>query len=108
MNVKIFRDINEIDKAKYFIATYLLTATTNLREAAWGLAIGQSVGNPKVRNRWETEELFENHSCLVLEDEAALENLKSGVVRIAFPAINIDMDTDGVSHLLCQLMGINT
>ena len=47
---------------KYFVATYYLEAKTNLREAAWALAIGQSVGNPNVRNAWETDELFENHS----------------------------------------------
>ena len=46
-----------IDRKKYFIVTYRLGATTNLKEAAWQLAIGQSVGNPNVRNQWETDEL---------------------------------------------------
>ncbi len=61
----IFR--KEINENNYFIVTYYLESLTNLRDASWDLAIGQSVGNPNVRNKWETEELFENYSCLVIE-----------------------------------------
>tara|TARA_R110002110_G_scaffold172263_1_gene375001 strand:- start:386 stop:1570 length:1185 start_codon:yes stop_codon:yes gene_type:complete len=101
--MEIFRD--QIDDARYIVVKYYLSSTINLREAAWNLAIGQSVGNPNVRNAWETEELFEIHSCIVLENEKKLELLKEGNVTIAFPISNIDFSTDGVSHLLCQLMG---
>ncbi len=101
--MKIFKD--QIDDTKYIVAEYYLSSAVNLREAAWNLAIGQSVGNPNVRNQWETEELFENYSCIVLEDEKKLELLKEGSVTIAFPICNIDFSTDGISHLLCQLMG---
>ena len=101
--MNIFRQ--SVDKDKYFVAEYYLESTTNLRDAAWNLAIGQSVGNPKVRNHWETDELFENHSCMVLGDEQFLETQNKGNVFIAFPTANIDMDTDGVSQLLCHLMG---
>ena len=59
--INIFR--KNIDKEKYFIVTYELESETNLRDGAWQLAIGQSVGNPNVRNSWETDELFEN--CLL-------------------------------------------
>ena len=90
---------------KYFVATYYLEAKTNLREAAWALAIGQSVGNPNVRNAWETDELFENHSCVIIGDEHALANTKSGQVKIGFPVANTDWTADCVSHLLCQVMG---
>ncbi len=100
--MKFFR--SEVDD-KYFIATYYLEAKTNLKEAAWALAIGQSVGNPNVRNSWETDELFENHSCLIVEDEKVLLSKKSGKVKIAFPVINTDWRTDCISHLLCQVMG---
>ena len=48
--VNIFR--KEVDKEKYFIVTYELESETNLRDASWQLAIGQSVGNPNVRNSW--------------------------------------------------------
>ena len=94
----------EVDK-KYFIATYYLEAETDLRTAAWALAIGQSVGNPNVRNSWETDELFENHSCLIIEDEKELISRKKGKVKIAFPVINTDWKSDCISHLLCQVMG---
>jgi ribulose-bisphosphate carboxylase large chain len=103
--VNLFRNLEQIDKSKYMIAEYEVVSKTTLRDAAWGLAVGQSVGNPNVRNSWETDELFENHSCMILGDEKALESTSSGKVIIAFPVVNTDFATDGVSHLLCQLMG---
>ena len=101
--VNIFR--KEVDKEKYFIVTYELESETNLRDGVWQLAIGQSVGNPNVRNHWETDELFENHSCMVLGDEEELSNLKKGKVKVAFPVANIDFKTDGISHLMVNIMG---
>lgn len=101
--VSIFR--NEVDAEKYFFVTYNLKSTTNLRDAAWNLSIGQSVGNPNVRNRWESDELFENHSCLVIGDEEELKSVSEGLVKIAFPTTNIDFKTDGISHLLVNIMG---
>ena len=59
--VSIFRE--SVDTEKYFVVDYYLESSISLRDAAWQLAIGQSVGNPNVRNHWETDELFENHSC---------------------------------------------
>ena len=53
--MNLFLNEHEIDTEKYFIATYKLESNKNLRDAAWNIAIGQSVGNPNVRNRWETE-----------------------------------------------------
>jgi len=103
--MKFFKNINEIDKNDYYIATYDMSSSKNLKEAAWNLAIGQSVGNPNVRNEWETDDLFENHSCIILGEESVLETAKHGEVVIAFPVINTDWQTDGISHLLCQLMG---
>jgi ribulose-bisphosphate carboxylase large chain len=103
--MKFFRNREEIDLNKYYIATYEMASSANLRDAAWNLAIGQSVGNPNVRNEWETDEMFENHSCIILGDESALTASVSGTVEIAFPVANTDWDTDGISHMLCQLMG---
>ena len=103
--MKFFKTINEINKNDYYIATYDMSSSKNLKEAAWNLAIGQSVGNPNVRNEWETDDLFENHSCIILGDERNLEVTKHGEVVIAFPVANTDWQTDGISHLLCQLMG---
>jgi ribulose-bisphosphate carboxylase large chain len=103
MKFDIFQE--NIDTNKYYIATYNIKSKTSLRDAAWNLAIGQSVGNPKVRNEWETEELFSNHSCLIAHSEEQLLNVKEGKVKIAFPIANNDWATDGISHMLCQLMG---
>jgi ribulose-bisphosphate carboxylase large chain len=41
----------------------------------------------------------------VIGDEQSLKAQKSGIVHIAFPVSNIDIDTDGISQLLCHLMG---
>jgi ribulose-bisphosphate carboxylase large chain len=102
----IFRP--DLDTSNYIVATYELESSVSLRDAAWNLAIGQSVGNPNVRSEWETDELFEKHSCIVLHSEEELE-AASGTpearVEIAFPLANIDPSTDGISQLLCQLMG---
>ncbi len=103
--MKFFKQRSEINEQDYVIATYLMSSTENLKAAAWNLAIGQSVGNPNVRNEWETDELFENHSCIILGDERTLEAYKEGPVEIAFPKVNTDWETDGISHMLCQLMG---
>lgn len=95
-----------IDKSQYVIATYYMRSrNADLRKTAWDLAIGQSVGNPNVRNQWETEELFEKSSCVIVHDKDELKHLTEGEVKIAFPIINTDWVGDGVSHLLCQLMG---
>lgn len=103
--MKLFVNEYEIDVEKYFVVTYKLQSDKNLRDAAWNIAIGQSVGNPNVRNRWETEELFRDHSCVILAEENELLNKTSGEVRIAFPVINTDWASDGISHFLCQIMG---
>jgi len=101
--MKFFRQY--IDTEKYIIAEYFLKSKTTLRDAAWSLAIGQSVGNPNVRNHWETDQLFENHSCLIMGNEEELKKVSEGKIRIAFPIANTDFKTDGISHLLCQFMG---
>lgn len=95
----------EIDLDKYFIVTYFLESKTSLREAAWNLAIGQSIGNPNNRSIWETEEMFMNHSCFIMEDENYLKSLKKGIVKFAFPLSNINLDEDGISQILCHIAG---
>jgi len=102
-NFKIFK--TEINKEENIIIKYYLKSKTNLKEAAWNLAIGQSVGNPNVRNKWETTELFELYSAKILHEEKELVSLKEGIVYIAFPNSLIDFDTDGISHLLCVVLG---
>lgn len=95
----------KIDLEKYVVVKYCLVSATTLRDAAWQVAIGQSIGNPNKRSQWETDELFENHSCLILHNESELASKKVGVVDIAFPVENIDFETDGIAHLLVNIMG---
>lgn len=97
--------VENIDTSRYFIVTYFIESKTNLRDSAWALAMGQSVGNPNFRSVWETEELFAEHSCLIINDEDWLKRNKSGIVKVGFPTKNIDFKTDGVSHLLSNIMG---
>jgi ribulose-bisphosphate carboxylase large chain len=103
--MNLFVKQEDINSEDYFVVTYQIKSDKNLRDAAWNIAIGQSVGNPNVRNRWETEDLFKNHSCLILANEKSLMKKKKGEVKIAFPVVNTDWQTDGISHLLCQIMG---
>lgn len=103
--VRIFQQETEIEKNSYFIVDYFLEAKTSLRDAAWNLAIGQSIGNPSNRSVWETEQMFKDHSCLILADEGELKKVKSGKVRIAFPLANLNLEEDGVSQILCHVAG---
>ena len=48
--MNLFRDRLASGSEKYLIATYEVVSETNLKEAAWNIAIGQSVGNPNVRS----------------------------------------------------------
>jgi len=101
--MNIFRP--DVPHNDYFKVWYHLKSKTTLRDAAWQIAIGQSVGNPNVRSVWETDDLFEKHSCIVLHDEAELKHKSEGLVLIAFPVVNIDWATDGIAHLLVNIMG---
>lgn len=89
----------------YFVATYDLGGKISLKEAAWELAIGQSVGNPHVRNKWETDELFEKYSCKVIGTEEDLSSRTRGVIKIAFPVVNTNWKEDGITQFLVQVMG---
>ena len=89
----------------FFNVRYYLESTVSLFDAAENIAIGQSVGNPKVRNGWETPELWDRAGCRILGDHEAMKQVKSGEVTIAFPIANIDFATDGITQLLCHIMG---
>jgi len=95
--------VDSIDSEKYIVAKYYLSSLKSLKDASWNLAVGQSVGNPNVRLERETDQLFEDHSCVILNNNNM--NDTSGIVYIGFPVANIDFVGDGVSQLLCFLMG---
>ena len=103
MSVNIFT--RDIDLSKYFVVKYFLSGKTSLRDAAWNLAIGQSIGNPNNRSVWETDQMFLDHSCFVLADENELKSKFSGEVDIAFPLENLNLEEDGISQILCHIAG---
>lgn len=94
-----------LKKDNYFIVKYFLKGKTSVRDAAWNLAIGQSIGNPNTRSIWETEKMFEDHSCIVLHEEKYLSSIKEGIVEIAFPLENINLEEDGISQIICHIAG---
>jgi hypothetical protein len=97
--------LSSLNKEDYVIATYELEGTNSLADAAWELAIGQSVGNPNVRNQWETDDLFIKYSAKVIGERSNFINIKRGIVEIAFPTINTNWKEDGITQLMVQLMG---
>jgi len=103
MSVNIFT--SNIDLTKYFVVKYFLVGKTSLRDAAWNLAIGQSIGNPNNRSVWETDQMFLDHSCFILHDEHELKQKQSGEVSIAFPLENLNLEEDGISQILCHIAG---
>ena len=97
-----------VSKEENIIVTYYLGTTDNrynLKDLAWNLAVGQSIGNPNTRSAFETDEMLQKHSCKILNKKEDLEKCKEGIVKIAFPLDNIDLETDGISQLLCHFMG---
>src|SRR5690348_13906120 len=98
---------NKINEEDYIIAEYDLEGSVSLKQASWELAIGQSVGNPHSRSIWETDELFDNHSCIIIDDEERLSSIKRSIVKIGFPIINTNWESDGITQLMVQLMGGN-
>jgi ribulose-bisphosphate carboxylase large chain len=49
--------------------------------------------------------MFLNHSCFILHDEGELESIKEGIVNVAFPLSNINLEEDGISQILCHIAG---
>jgi len=95
--------VKYIDPEKYIIVDYFLKSKISLKDAAYNIAVGQSIGNPVIRSSWETNELIKNHCNIVQEIDNF--NKLAGLVKIGFPKINLDIKTDGISHLLVMIMG---
>ena len=88
---------------QYIIVKYYVESKISIKDAAYNIAVGQSIGNPSERSVWETDELIDKHCNVIKEIDNF--NLKSGYVEIGFPKINIDIKTDGITHLLVMIMG---
>lgn len=104
MSIDIVRDEKEL--GTYFYVTYDVESATTVFDAAWGIAVGQSIGNPNTRSVWETPEMIEAHCAKIMRNDNFTK--KKGLVTIAYPSANINWDNDGIAHLLCIIMGGQT
>lgn len=93
----------EKDLATYFYVTYEVESTKSVYDAAWNIAVGQSIGNPNTRSVWETDEMIEAYSAKIMFTREFEK--KKGKVTIAYPNANIDWDTDGIAQFLCIIQG---
>lgn len=96
--------VDSVDPDEHIIATYHLEGS-KLKEATEALAIGQSIGNPDIRNYHETDELLENHLAKILTDESSFADQTEATIEVAYPVANYDPETGGITQLMCSLMG---
>jgi len=92
----------DIERDKHIIAWYYIESKTSLDEGAKAIALGQSIGPMHIRGKYENEELFRRYGAKIVGEASKGSN---GIVEIAFPAHNIDPETDGITQLLCTLAG---
>lgn len=91
-----------VDGEENIIATYSVRSK-NVTKAAKDIAIGQSIGNPEVRTQRDSPKIFKNNLAKIINiNEIAPSN---GIIQIAYPLVNFDIYEDGVTQLLCTLMG---
>jgi ribulose-bisphosphate carboxylase large chain len=95
-----------VDEDEHIIAVYDLEAQgSDLFNCARALAIGQTIGNPNVRNDYESEEIFKLNLAKILDKDTNLRARKRGEVKIAFPITNFNIPEEGVTQMLVALMG---
>ncbi len=93
---------NPANKEENITATYSVRSK-DLLKAAKGIAIGQSIGNPEIRTERDSPEIFKNNLAKIININETTPG--SGIVQIAYPLVNFDVYEDGVTQLLCTLMG---
>jgi ribulose-bisphosphate carboxylase large chain len=94
----------DVDEEEHIIATYYVESKHFLK-AAKAIAIGQSIGNPEVRNEMESDSILRVNLAKILDHPNNLSSIQKGFVRIAYPLENLDLEQDGITQLLCMLMG---
>jgi len=95
-----------VDEEEHILATYYMESNrSDMFECARALAVGQSIGNPNVRNDYESEEVFSRNLAKILDKDTNLRSRKRAEVTIAFPLSNFDVAQDGVTQTLVAHMG---
>lgn len=95
--------VSNKDLKKYFWTKYWVSSKTDLKTAAHEIAIGQSIGNPNKRSLWETDQMIEDYCAKILDANNLHES--QGIVEIGYPYALMDWQGDGISQLLCIIMG---
>lgn len=106
MNKKAINDIVLISSTNNNngnIVTYDVKSKTNLWDAAYAIAVGQSVGNPEKRSEFESRELFETYCAKIIDTNNFSE--KEGLINIYYPDNNFNYKEDGITHFLTTIMG---
>jgi ribulose-bisphosphate carboxylase large chain len=103
MSIDIMQDSKDLDN--YFYVKYWVKSATTVQDAAFDIAVGQSIGNPSKRSVWETPEMIERFCCKILRGPDL--DKSEGFVEVAFPLVNIDWTTDGMAQLVCTIAGGN-
>jgi ribulose 1,5-bisphosphate carboxylase large subunit-like protein len=106
MNKKVINDIvlvSSTNNNNGNIVTYDVKSKTNLWDAAYAIAVGQSVGNPEKRSEFESRELFETYCAKIIDTNNFSE--KEGLINIYYPDNNFNYKEDGITHFLTTIMG---
>jgi len=101
MTINIIQDTKDLEK--YFYVTYELASDISVYDAAFNVAVGQSIGNPTKRSVWETDEMIEDYCAKIVRNDNF--TAYTGTVELAFPYALIDFKEDGVAQLLCIIAG---
>jgi ribulose-bisphosphate carboxylase large chain len=103
MTIDILQDNKDLEN--YFYVRYWVKSATTVQDAAFDIAVGQSIGNPSKRSVWETPEMIESYCAKILRGPDL--DKSEGFVEVAFPLVNIDWKTDGIAQLVCTIAGGN-
>lgn len=103
MSINILQESKDLDN--YFYVRYWVKSAGTVFDAAFDIAVGQSIGNPSKRSVWETPEMIEKFCCKILNGPDL--DKSEGYVEVAFPLVNIDWKTDGIAQLICTIAGGN-
>lgn len=106
MTKKVINDIllmSSTDTLNGNIVTYDVKSKTNIWDAAYAIAVGQSVGNPEKRSEFESRELFETYCAKIIDTKNFSET--DGLVKIYYPDNNFNYKEDGITHFLTTIMG---
>ncbi len=102
INSLLYKTRENLDIEQHILARYFIRSKTSVTEGAKAIALGQSIGPMHIRTKYENKQLFHNHGAKII---GQVPKGNEGIVEIAFPAHNIDPETDGISQLLCTLAG---